>query len=197
MKIDKPIISKLTVKHIDDEGYDCDNLQTEYEYGHDEDTGKPYLTIINSPAYSQKDVETEGIETVLGWIKEDHKRLEDYSYKWYSFGVVAEAEVKYKIEGGDGSWRLEWLKSGGLWGFESDNRDEPWEEEQYEQLMNLKEHLEHFGVDTKGFSNMLVEVLDVHGDPYYSVFGDVTAVKVKDLKPKAKKKAKATLNRKS
>lgn len=73
----------------------------------------------------------------------DKKRLENYGNTWVAIGIFAEAEVSYKE--GDHK-RLEWLKSGGLWGIESDSDESYLKTIETEQIQDLLHHLKRFGV---------------------------------------------------
>jgi hypothetical protein len=52
--------------------------------------------------------------------------------------------VSYAIE--QGSRRLEWLSSGGLYGIDPDNRPAYLREIELDELANLLSHLKHFGI---------------------------------------------------
>jgi hypothetical protein len=77
-------------------------------------------------------------------------RIDEVRIEWTEdqdgLGCQAVAEVSYPIEGAKGDRRLEWLRSGGLY------RIDPGSDQAYlnqivsEQLEDLREHLEHFGV---------------------------------------------------
>ena len=94
--------------------------------------------------------EKVGTEDYKKYGMQDFKRMESLNRgHWFFMGIYVEAEVSYPIE--LGSRRLEWLKSGGLWGIESDSDESYIDEIDKEQLDDLKEHLEVFGVDVSNF----------------------------------------------
>ena len=87
-----------------------------------------------------------------------YKRMEEYNNSlWYMIGIKAVAEVYYRV-GNTG--RLEWLSSGGLWGIESDSGEEYLKGIEDEELVDLKAHLEMFGVDTSEFERIAREGLE-------------------------------------
>ena len=67
-------------------------------------------------------------------------------------GVVAYAQVSY-VCSPSGDRRLETLCSGGLWGIE-DASPEYRREVEREELADLKQHLERFGVEVSGFDGL-------------------------------------------
>lgn len=71
-------------------------------------------------------------------------RLESYGQSWNMLGCTAKAQVSYEIF--NGSRRIEWLTSGGLWGIESDMDEATKREYEAEQLEDLASHLNHFGI---------------------------------------------------
>lgn len=77
--------------------------------------------------------------------KQDYKRMADYNRDdWFMQGCVAKATVSYPI--GQGSRRLEWFTSSGLWGIESDSEKDYLKETEDEQLEDLADHLSKLGV---------------------------------------------------
>ena len=68
-------------------------------------------------------------------------------------GICAVAEVSYSI--GGNSRRIERFQSGGLWGIESDSEQDYIEEVEQDELADLKEHLERFGVNTDNWSSLV------------------------------------------
>lgn len=95
----------------------------------------------------------------LSWLKKepddeyyaaDKARLDAYDRgDWHMEGVTAVAVVSYPI--GQGSRRMEEFSSGGLWGIENDRTQYHEEQVSLQELHDLKEHLERFGVDTANF----------------------------------------------
>lgn len=66
-----------------------------------------------------------------------------------SIGILAEAVVKYPIDGGH--FRYETLSSSGIWGIDSDS---DMADIVKEELSELKEHLKVFGVDVANFEEL-------------------------------------------
>jgi len=95
--------------------------------------------------------EKPGTRAFYRYGMKDFERIQQLEREYFSFiGIRAEAVVQYPIAGNPGSFRLETLTSGGLWGIESDSGDYL-KEVAKEQLEDLKQHLEQFGVDTSDF----------------------------------------------
>lgn len=119
-------IVKVTVKWLTDEDPDLSFLD-QFENSKDKEEKKYYI--------------------------EDQKRKSDYGNRWYMQGCKAYAEVRYEMENvyPAGNYRLETLSSGGLWGIESDSDSDCLKDTEKEQLKELKNHLEHFGIDTTDF----------------------------------------------
>ncbi len=137
-------INKITIYHKIDESPDISYLNSTID-----ENGK-----INSCRYTQEDLDKHPIRT-RRYIKEDIKRLNNFCETWYSIGIYAEAEVLYPI-GTQGDFRIEHLRSGGLWGIESDSEVSYFKEVEQEQLSELKEHLETFGIDTSNFDEVKI-----------------------------------------
>ena len=99
--------------------------------------------------------EKHGTKEYYKYGMQDYKRAEDYNNGYFSLiGIQAEAVVSYPS--GNGSRRLEWLTSAGLWGIESDSGDYL-DEVTKDELEDLKRHLEHFGVNTDNFYQIDIE----------------------------------------
>lgn len=88
------------------------------------------------------------------YAKEDQERLiAFYRGEWYMMGCVAKAVVsvpwgKYR--------RIQTFQSAGLWGIESDGDMHYHADVATEELSDLKEHLEQFGIDTSDFEERRV-----------------------------------------
>ena len=89
---------------------------------------------------------------------EDKALIDSYNEDWVYIGIYAEAEVSYPINP-MGHKRLEWLKSSGLWGIESNSDEEYLEDIEREQLDNLREHLEVFNIDVSNIDSFNREKL--------------------------------------
>ena len=79
------------------------------------------------------------------YAREDSERLQSFRDEslWFE-SCRAEAEVRYELY--DGSYRIDRLSSGGLFGIESDCGDEHRRSVEQEELFDLSSHLERFGV---------------------------------------------------
>ena len=90
---------------------------------------------------------------------QDYGRMEALNRgDWCFIGIQAEAIVSRDI--GQGNKRLQRLVSGGLWGIESNSCDAYLEDVAHDELDDLKEHLEAFGVDTSDFDVFVEEAVD-------------------------------------
>ena len=130
----------------------------EYHYGKD---GKNWNHV---PMETKREVILEHGSLMAAceyYAKQDQERLQDfYDGEWHMQGCIAEATVSYPITPLSTACRLQDFTSGGLWGIESDSDDGYREEVEKEQLAELKEHLEQFGVDTSDFYEIYEEGQD-------------------------------------
>lgn len=84
------------------------------------------------------------------YIQSDYERSERLNAgDWCYMGCYAEAVVSYPT--GSGNRRLETLRSGGLWGIESDSDAKYTSEIEVQELADLKGHLEQFGIEWPEF----------------------------------------------
>lgn len=84
------------------------------------------------------------------YMMQDYQRMEAYNRgDWGMVGLWAEAAVSYLT--GAGGHRRETLRSGGLWGIESDSDKAYFAEVEQDELADLRRHLEAFGADTSDF----------------------------------------------
>jgi len=100
--------------------------------------------IMSSMRYEQDELNQHPIRTKR-YIKQDHERLNSYGDNWVMMGCIAEAETSYPLNN-NGDRRIERLTSGGLWGIESDSNDEHKTSIAWQELDDLKAHLEKFNV---------------------------------------------------
>ena len=135
-------IESIKVKRLDDENPDLSHLESSVLNGK-----------IDSCCYSQEDYDNDR-ENTEKYIRQDNERLESYGSSWWMLGVVAEAQVSYDI--GQGNRRLECFTSGGIWGVESDSGEDYFETLEQEELNDLKQHLETFGVDVSNFDEKIL-----------------------------------------
>ena len=80
----------------------------------------------------------------IKWVFDDV--TEFYRSGGCMMGCYAECQISYPI--GQGSRRMEWLQSGGLWGIDSPEGDYA-EDIQHEEYNDLVEHIKALGIDVK------------------------------------------------
>ena len=138
-------IDRIKIRREIDESPDLSWLESSIdEYGK-----------IHSCRYTQEELDKHPRRT-RRYIKEDMKRLNSYGEDWYMIGIVAEAQISYPLNN-NGDRRLEWLSSGGIWGVESDSDESYLKEMEEEQLSELKEHLETFGINTSNWNEIEID----------------------------------------
>ena len=99
--------------------------------------------------------EKAGTPAYQEYGKNDFERMEGLNRgDWHFCGVYAQAEVSYPV-GRDGCRRIERLRSGGLWGIESDSGE--LHEVAEEQLQELRDHLRVFNVNLSNFDELAEE----------------------------------------
>jgi len=148
----KPYADKMTetelisVKtHWENQEYpDLSWLETELKDG----------KIIDSMRYTQEEYD-KNPEQVQAWIDEDQGRFRSYGYLWWMLGCYATAQVKITVN--PNYETTDTIRSGGLWGIESDSDTEYKKEVETEQLEDLKIELEKRGIDTTKFNHLTTE----------------------------------------
>jgi len=88
--------------------------------------------------------------------KQDADRLESYGSSWCMESCRAVAVVSYPTSN-RGDRRLERFTSGGLYGIESDSDDSYRRSVESEELDQLRDHLEQFGVELDNFDQLAQE----------------------------------------
>jgi len=89
------------------------------------------------------------------YAREDAERLREFrADSWRFESCRAEAEVRYELY--DGSFGIERLRSGGLYGIESDSGEEYRRLVEMDELTDLSSHLERFGVAPSSAEVLLV-----------------------------------------
>jgi len=136
-------IEKICIKRMYDDNPDLSFLESKVKNG-----------IIDSCCFTQEDY-NKNPEEIEKYIKQDRERLENYGRTWGMIGIQAEATVSYPME--NGSRRLEFFTSGGLWGIEDDCNGSYLEEVEKEELQNLKEHLQKFDIPIDNFESKIEE----------------------------------------
>jgi hypothetical protein len=90
--------------------------------------------------------EKAGTKRYYHYGMQDYKRVEGLNHgDWYFMGIRAEAEVSTSSDQG-GTWTRQTIKSGGLWGIESDSDEEFLKETEDEQISELKGILREFSI---------------------------------------------------
>lgn len=85
--------------------------------------------------------------------EQDYKRAEAYNaQQWCMIGIWVEAEV---ILSGD---TVQHIRSGGLWGIESDSGEDYFEEVQGEELSSLRDELEAIGFSKRQIDRAFKDV---------------------------------------
>lgn len=78
-------------------------------------------------------------------VEEDYKRMESYNRgDWCFYGIIAKAQVQLARHS-----TIQTIRSGGLWGVESDSGDDYLNEVADEELAHLRGELEAIGCTTK------------------------------------------------
>jgi hypothetical protein len=163
---EKPVIESIIIKHMADE---YPNLHWLGKYSDkDQDGGAVkrgsvvrrrvngrqechFFIPQQSVPEIREDLQARGYsrgvaeEMARAQIRQDFRRMESYGDSWAIIGIEAEAVVKYRL-GSGGDWRIERLSSGGLWGIESDGGGDYIEEVEHDELKDLREHLQRFGI---------------------------------------------------
>lgn len=118
-----------------------DYLKTDYHFNSDNK-----LIIDNSMRYTKKDIKEEGQEKVLEWIKNDKTRLNKFNTgKLYQIGIRSKAVIAIPSKSGK-SYKRTTITSAGLWGIDSDSKEEYKKEIEQEQLNDLEEELKMLNV---------------------------------------------------
>lgn len=111
------------------------------------------------------------VNVTIKWVEDDNPdlsyldeetyynklRRNTYGESWYMEGCYAEAEIHIPAQQG-GFSTIQRIRSGGLWGIESDSDDDYKHEIEQEQLANLKGQLEQLNVDTSNFDKLVMVV---------------------------------------
>ena len=85
------------------------------------------------------------------YAKQDYERMADLDRGCWGFvGIRAEAEIA--IPNGNGSATLQTIRSGGLWGIESDSGDDYFTEVGNEELADLKTQLHALGFSKRAIA---------------------------------------------
>jgi hypothetical protein len=94
------------------------------------------------------------------YIEQDYARMEALNKGvWYFIGIHAEAKVRTSIDTGGGMQR-QTMKSGGLWGIESDFDKDYIQEVAQDECLNLRTQLVSFNVDLTNFQEMAEKAVD-------------------------------------
>jgi len=137
-------INRIVIKHSIDTGPDLSwlgefsNEKGEFPIEHDLSDSRTY-NYFNA----------DNVEN-MKQAKQNYKRMIDYNNNhWWMIGIKAEAEIATGTKG----WQLlNTIKSGGLWGIETDCDDSHIKEIENEQLDELKDVLRKLG-----FSKLQIE----------------------------------------
>ena len=147
-------INKITIEHIPD--YDADlswigtfsnKAESEYAIKHEGDRNSyKYFNPQKGACESKKQA------------RKDYERIMDYDKgNWSMLGIKATAETAIDI--GQGCWKLDKITSGGLWGIESDAETIYHEEEEQNQLSELKDYLKEYGFSDEEINHAPIEYI--------------------------------------
>jgi hypothetical protein len=122
-----------------------------------------YWNPCNSVASHRRELEKKGYskgvaeEIARSYVRNDYDRMQAYDRgDWQMQGCVAKAKVSYSLPQGR---RIEHFQSGGLWGIESDSDGSYLLEVAKEELFDLKNHLEVFGIPLEDFEQLAQQAL--------------------------------------
>jgi hypothetical protein len=118
-KHDKPYIENIRIRHVVDENPELSYLEQEY-----------------------KDCTPEENEK---YKKQDKERLDNYGTTWYQMGIYVEADIL--VPKGDNVVQIIPIKSGGLWGIDSDNDPEEFEHIEAEEIRDIKDTLAQLNIE--------------------------------------------------
>jgi len=142
---------KIATREVEDDGY-LDDFVTEYsviyDYDADDNEIPVGLKIIKSDLYEQESADKDW-KQVLGWIKEDEKRMNAYGRDWYMFGVQAVATLHFPMRNTESSI-IQRIESPGIYGIESDADDYEkrfYKENEEVEIVTLLDMLENMHVD--------------------------------------------------
>lgn len=93
--------------------------------------------------YVSPDITNHQQRAAAVYCCEDYIRLKTFGEDWWMSGIMAKAEIHTSVH--KDSWLIQSVRSGGLWGIESDCGDEYEMEVAEEQLSELKAVLMEFG----------------------------------------------------
>lgn len=137
-------IDHIEVVWIDDDNSSADSLgeySRELKPGGIDRRERPEYKEHEHPFWNPGNYDPDHPEYAL----QDYERHEALGRgEWNYQGCVAKAVVSYSI--GQGSRRLEFFSSGGLWGIESDSSPVYMAETAVDQIHDLKQHLAVFGI---------------------------------------------------
>ena len=98
-------------------------------------------------------------EEIRKYCRQDYERMESLNRgNWYYIGIRADAEIEVQVYAGSPpskphiTYQTQKITSGGLWGIESDSGREYIEEEEKNQLSDLRDQLRGLGFSTRAIS---------------------------------------------
>lgn len=149
--MERPVIDKIEIKWLDDKSPDLSYLETTVDTHYGEG-GKNWSHV------SESDKEKVILEygsvyaACEAYARQDAARLAAYGETWHMQGCIAEATVSYGF--GKGCRRLDYFRSSGIWGIESDTCVDHWSMHEDDQLDVFLDHLERFNVDVSNFDEL-------------------------------------------
>ena len=91
------------------------------------------------------------------YFAENQQRLKAYGEEWFMVGIIASADILIPTK--QGGFLRQKLKSGGLWGIESDSDREYFQEVAKEEMADLKDVLSQFNIDLDDFDKYAENVI--------------------------------------
>ena len=109
------------------------------------------------PGQGNEHTRTEAIRALdLAYIEQDYQRMESLNRgAWHYLGIIAKAEVQLTPEG-----PIQTIRSGGLWGIESDSGSEYLESVKQEELADLRRQLEEVGCGKRAIDHAYQDVTE-------------------------------------
>jgi hypothetical protein len=101
-------------------------------------------------------------EEAAKYEKEDAARLKSYGTAWYMIGIRAESRIKVRTNAANHYSTLQTIRSGGLWGIESDSDDSHLEQVTAEELAELKIQLEALNVSLDNWTTAVEQAKTAH-----------------------------------
>jgi hypothetical protein len=101
-------------------------------------------------------------EEVRKYVRQDYERMESLNAgHWCYIGIRATAEIAVSSVGIAGGALIQTIRSGGLWGIESDSDKDHFAEVETEELAQLRVELKAIGFSTRAISTAFKNIEEV------------------------------------